>query len=209
MTIIAMSSTLAGIIGDFRMGQKRFDLNEMSDSTGATKTRLLGPPRWQLGIAAPSNGLSLANASEWEATILLLRGGVNHFSAWDINRPLPRGTARGTWTLNGAHSAGATSISIAATGQNLLTLLKGDWFQIGSGLTGQLVKVVADTSFSTSVATVTVEPPLRTGYTGGTAITYNQALAHYKMITDAPQWSVRPGWNTQTGYAIDLMEQWS
>jgi hypothetical protein len=207
MSIIAMPATL--VIGDFSIGQRRFDMTEMSGETGNTKARLKGPPRWQLSMAAPSNGLQLANASIWEALLLQLRGGVNHMSAWDIARPLPRGSCRGTMTLNGAHSAGAVSLSISVTGQTGLTLLMGDWLQVGTGLTGQLFKVMADATAGASTIVVTVEPPMRIGMSDATAVNYTNALCHYKMVSPTAQWSVNPGFNTIRGFAADFIEQWA
>lgn len=211
MAIITMPAIVAANCGEFSIGQRRFDLEEMSESSGATQARVLGPPRWQLSISSPSVGMSLAVASEWEAMLMLLRGKVNHLAAWDIVRFAPRGTCRGVMTLSGAHAQGATSLLIAVTGQSGLTLLKGDWLQLGTGTTSQLFKLVADATAGASNITVTVEPPVRPvgGFAGGTSVTWDKPLCHYKLASEAPSWSYRPGFNTQTGFALDLVEQWT
>ena len=209
MAIIAMSTSLR--CGMYAFGQRRFDVAEMSDSTGATQARLLGPPRWTLSMAAPNIGLSEADAAVWETMILSLRGGVNFLSAWDIVKNAPRGTCRGTMTLSGAHAQGATTVLIAVTGQSGLTLVPGDWLQIGSGTTGQLVKVMAGGTAGAATISVVVEPPIRpaAGYAGGTAVTWDKALGHYKLVSPAAQWNWVPGMNTVAGFAIDLVEQWT
>lgn len=211
MAIIAMPAALQ--FGSFSIGQKRFDLSEMSESTGASQDRLLGPPRWRLNIASPSLGLSLANGAEWEALIIKLRGRANHLSAWDIVKPAPRGTMRGTMTLSGSHAQGATALVISAGGgQASTTLLRGDWLQVGSGTAGQLFKVMDDsTANGSGVISATVEPPVRpaAGFAGGTAVTWDKALGHYKMIGETPLWGYRAGINSQVGFALDLMEQWT
>jgi hypothetical protein len=196
MSIIAMPATL--VVGAFSIGQKRFDVTEISDSSGASQARLLGPPRWTLSMASPGE-LSLAQASVWEAMILQLRGQVNFLSAWDIVRTRPRGTLSGS--ITGTISLGSTSLTLS--GQSG-TLLQGDWLQVGSGTSGQLFKAVADMSGGV----VTVEPPARVAFSGA-SVSYNPALGHYKLISEVAQWNYQPGSNAVQGFAIDLMEQWT
>lgn len=210
MAIITMPTNL--ILGVFNIAQARFDLSEMSESSGAAQDRALGPPRWRLSIAAPGM-LSVESSAVWEALILKLRGRVNHLAAWDIMKPAPRGTMRGTMTLSGAHAQGATVLNVTAgVGQAGTTLLAGDWLQVGSGTAGQLFKVVADaTANGAGLIAVTVEPPVRPvgGFASATAVTWDKALGHYKVTTQAPQWGYVPSVNAQTGFALDLMEQWT
>ena len=210
MAVIAMPTSL--ILGVFNISQARFDLSEMSESTGAAQDRALGPPRWRLSIAAPSV-LSIESSAVWEALILKLRGRVNHLSAWDIMKPAPRGTMRGTMTLSGTHAQGVTVLNVTAgAGQAGTTLLAGDWLQVGSGTGGQLFKVVADaTANGAGLIAVTVEPPVRPlgGFAGSTAVTWDKALGHYKMTSPSPGWGYVPSVNAQSGFALDLMEQWT
>jgi len=72
-----------------------------------------------------------------------------------------------------------------------------------------MVKIIADATAGASTITVFFEPPLRTAFSGAAAVSYSQALAYFKMLSDAPQWAAVPGFNTQAGYAIDLVEQWA
>lgn len=210
MAIITMPTNL--ILGSFNIAQARFDLSEMSETTGASQDRSFGPPRWRLSISAPS-ALSIESSAVWEALILKLRGRVNHLAAWDIMKPAPRGTMRGTLTLSGAHAQGATVLNITGgAGQAGTTLLAGDWIQVGSGTGGQLFKVVTDaTANGAGLIAATVEPPVRpvAGFAGGTAVTWDKALGHYKVTTQAPQWGYVPSVNAQSGFALDLMEQWT
>jgi len=210
MSIITMPAGLS--VGQFAISQHRYDLNEMSDSTGATQTRIMGPPRWGLAIAS-GNIMSLAQASLWEAMVLSLRGGINHLAAWDIVRVAPRGTARGTLSVQTTGgvppAAGAVQMQIDSSPSQVgMTLLAGDWLQVGSGLTGQLIKLIADCTFGSSVGQITFEAPLRIGYAAGTAVAWDKPKGHYKMTTDAPAWAYAPGSNTVSGFAMDLLEQW-
>jgi hypothetical protein len=141
--------------------------------------------------------------------LLQLRGGVNHLSVYDPVRTAPQGTMRGTLTLNGTHGGGIVALSVTGGGgQAGATLKAGDWLQIGSGLgTSQLVKVMADaTANGSGVISLTVEPPLRGGFSSGTAVTWNKTLGYYKQ-TSEPAWSYAPA-RMAGGYAADLLESW-
>ena len=55
--------------GGYAVSQKRFDLREMSDSTGDTRDRLVSPPRWRLRISPPSAGMSYEQADIWKSFV--------------------------------------------------------------------------------------------------------------------------------------------
>jgi hypothetical protein len=209
MSIIS-GATLAPLLAECGVEQVRYDMLESSDATGSQAARLFGPPRWRLAVRS-KDAFTLVQAGAYEAVLLQLRGGVNHLSMYDPVRTAPQGTVRGTLTLNGSHSAGVTAISVTAgVGQSGLTLKAGDWLQIGTGLgTSQLVKVMADATVNGSgVIALTVEPPLRTAFSTGAAVTWDKPLAYYKQ-QGTPQWSYRPGMRMrQGGFALDLLESW-
>ena len=58
--------------------------------------------------------------------------------------------------------------------------------------------------------TVTFEPPLRTGFSAGTAVTWDKPLAYFKADQRAAVELYRLG-NTRKagGYAIDPLESWT
>lgn len=201
MAVITLPSNLRVGPGS-GMGQTRFDLATRSDATGAEQLRVFGPPRWLLRLRQPAN-LTVDDAATWRALVLRLRGGVNHLAAHDPGHLAPRGTLRGTLTLSGSHAQGATTLAIAgSTG----TLLAGDMLGIGSGVgTSQLVMVVADGTH----ASVTVEPPLRRTFAGGTAVTWDRPVAYYRLGNEAAQWSYTRGRRTVQGMALDLVESWT
>ena len=143
-----------------------------------------------------------------ERLTLALRGSINHVAAWDVGHPAPSGTMRGTPTLNAGVSAGATTL-VLATGQPGATLLQGDKIQLGTGLgTSQMVMVLLDAVANGSgVLTVTTEPPLRLGFAGGTAVTWNRPRAYFKQSSARSTWSYAPS-GVVTGMSIDLLEAW-
>lgn len=195
--------------GEFAISQKRFDLKEVSDSTGHTAERLIAPPRWRVRMAPPNGGITYAHAGLWKTMLLKLRGGVNHLAVYDVAQPAPAGTMRGSPILSAQAVAGATSMQIT-NGTAFGTLKAGDWLQLDSGLGSQLVAVTADITLNGSGAgTVSFEPPLRVTYPSSTIVTWDKPVAHYKMLTDAPEWAYVAGAFLMSGFACDFMEQWT
>lgn len=204
MSTITMPAALR--VGAQSFGQERFDLVERSDATGDTSVRLFGPPRWTMGLAAKS-GLDLADAGVWEVLLIQLRGSVNVLAAWDVNKPAPLGTARGSPTLSANATAGASSISVTgftAAG----TLKQGDWLQVGTGVgTSQLVKVTADITLNGSGAgSVAVEPPIRKQINSGATVTWDKPLGYYRMQAKGFSWDAVPGFLASSGFACDFLE---
>lgn len=207
MAIITLPTDLR--IAEAGFGQARYDMAEMSDATGHAAARLFGPPRWRASLRS-HKAIAIEEASIWEAMLLQLRGGVNHLALHDRHRPAPLGTMRGTLTLSGAHSAGAVAVAVTGgAGQASKTLTIGDWLQIGAGIgTSQLVKLMANaTANGSGVISLTVEPPLRIAFSGGTAVTWDKPVAYYKQISE-PSWSYTSR-QAAGGFALDLLESWS
>ena len=208
MAIITLSNLL--VAGRWSIGHNRFDQEEVSDPSGHTAARLMGPPRWSLSMGSPDKRAE-AQSALWQVMVVGLRGKVNHLAAWDIVRPAPVGTMRGALTLNGAHAAGVATLSITGgVGQAATTLKACDWLQIGSGLgTSCYVMVMADaTANASGVISVAIEPPLRIGFSSGAVVAWDKPLCHYKQTTKASNWSYDAGWLTKSGYSLDLLEHW-
>jgi hypothetical protein len=138
MAIIQWPSNLAPGPGS-GFGQRRYDINFSSGSTGADQDRVLGPPRWQLSIVQPEV-MQPVQAGQWKALLMLLRGRVNHLEAWDFGCPRPKGTLSGTITLGAAALAGATALTLAGCGGAAVNLL-----QAGTELDDQAVWMGAAT----------------------------------------------------------------
>ena len=195
--------------GEFAISQKRFDLKEVSSSTGYTAERMIAPPRWKVRMAPPQVGIPYEQAGLWKTMMLNLRGGVNHLAIYDVAQPAPAGTMRGSPILAAQAAAGATTMQIT-NGTAYGTLKAGDWLQLGSGLTSQLIAVTIDITLNGSGAgTVTFEPPLRSTYSSSTIVTWDKPVANYKMATDAPEWAYVAGAFLMNGFACDFMEQWT
>lgn len=213
MAIITLPANLAVAKAGVLWGQRRYDAVSSSEQSGNVQVRLYGVPRWTLRLAAP-NTITEEEAAVWRALLLQLRGRVNHLAAWNPAQIVPRGTMRGSMTINGAHSAGATTLNIivAGTGQVGNTLLAGSPLEVGSGLTGQLVHTVSDGTATNTAGNATisvqVEPPLRAAYIGGTAVTWDKAKAHFKSTNDSTEWRHYDSTRHQD-LSIDLLESWT
>lgn len=211
MAVITLPSALAiASRSGNTFGQRRFDLVGAGDAAGTSQVRLFGPPKWAMSLRCPE-GVTINEGVEWETLLLQLRGAINHLQAWDVNRPAPRGTMRGTLTLSGAVAAGATTASITGgAGQAGTTLRKGDPLQFGTGVgTSQLVRVTADaTANGSGVISVTFEPPARIAFSGGASVTWDKASAYFKSTNDGSDWNYH-GTQAMQGFALDLIENWT
>lgn len=162
-------------------------------------------PLWAITLEA-TPGME-ADSGAWKVLGIQLRGKTNQLAVWDIARPVPLGTMRGTMTLNSSAAQGATTLSIVASGQNVKTLLKADYLGIGSLLTQQVVMVMADaTSNGSGVIEVTIEPPLRNAFSAGESITWNQPKALFRRVDSKFGWK---NFAAQAGgFSLDLIEDW-
>lgn len=129
-----------------------------------------------------------------EALMAQLRGRANRLSMGHPLRRAPRGTMRGTPTLNGSHSALASSISISGSG----TLMAGDML----GIDGELVMVTAD---NPQLSAVPITPFLRTGKTTGTSVVWDWPRALF-VLANADAIRVPFGQQMAPSFSVDLVE---
>lgn len=88
-----------------------------------------------------------------------------------------------------------------------LTLLKGDLLGLGSGLTQQVVMVLADaTSTGQGNITVTTEPPLRNAFALAAAVTWDKPAALFRSQSSLAGWDYEQTF--ASGFKLDLLEDW-
>ena len=173
MAIKTIPAAVAASMGGQNYGQARYDIMEMSEPTGASAVRVLGPARWVMGLRS-QQGLSLASAGNWEAMLLKLRGGVNHLAVYDFLRPAPLGSMRGSPTISADRPVGATTATLQyiSAANNLLTepaSFDGATWAANAGLT-----VTANTTarpFTSTVAADTLTDPGASGSNVTQAVT--------------------------------------
>lgn len=133
MSIITPSDTALAYLAQLNIGQQRFDISEMSETTGHTATRLGGPPRWTAALRT-LDAMEPAVSALWKAISVQLRGRQNHLALYDVTQPAPRGTARGSITLSSTAGAGSSSLQLAGCrGANALL---GASFELDSNADG-------------------------------------------------------------------------
>jgi hypothetical protein len=138
MAIITLSDAVLASVGGLTYGQVRYDMEERSEVTGASATRLLGPPRWQFGLRS-MQAMALLQAGEWEAMLLRLRGSVNHLAVHDLLRPVPIGNMRGNTRLAASRAIGDATMTIKGVRRDTQLLEAGTtlddpiWVLTGTG----------------------------------------------------------------------------
>lgn len=197
MSIIQVPAGLS--VASQTWAQQRNDF-EFRSSFGAQAIEASSPV-WLSALTATSKRPEL-----WQALMLQLRGKTNQVALWNMGRPQPKGSMRGTMTL-GATAQGATTLTISSTGQGGKTLLAGDYLGVGSGLTQQVVMVVADaTANGSGVISVSTEPALRNSFGAGASVTWYRPCALFRRKDSTAQWMYEPG--VVKGMSLDLIEDW-
>lgn len=201
MSIITFPDSLK--VARVTWAQQRNDV-EFRSGFGAQAVELAGP-LWSVTLeAVPARE---ADSGGWQALGMQLRGRTNQLALWSHARPVPRGTMRGTMTLNSDAVQGATTLSIVASGQASKTLLQGDLLGIGVNLTQQVVMVTEDaTSDGSGVISVTVEPPLRNSFSAGESVRWDKPKALFRRVNSRFSWESHAA--VTEGFVIDLLEDW-
>lgn len=132
--------------------------------------------RWLCSVELPPR--VTADGAALEAFIASFRGQVNTVGLHHFVRPVPRGTARGTLTLNANAAQGAASIQIAGCSPANGTLLAGDMLGVG----GLLLMVASDCTAAGGVITVPITNRLRRALTNGAAVTWDKPAAMFRLI---------------------------
>jgi hypothetical protein len=184
--------------------QRRNDM-EFRSMFGAQAVEV-APPLWEIEVAAPPISSVDNNSGQWQALLLQLRGRTNQLAVWNMGRPTPLGTMRGTMTASAA-SMGATSMTITAAGQGSKTLLAGDYLGVGAGVTQQVVMLTADaTAVASGVITVSFEPALRNALSTGDVVTWDKPRALFRRTDSKAGWEYEPG--IVKGMSMGLLEDW-
>lgn len=121
MAVITLPDAVIATAGGLTYGQQRYDLTDESPVTGSAFVMPMGPPRWTASLRS-KQAMALRDAGWWESMVTRLRGGINHLALYDLLRPLPAGTLRGTPKLLNNYAIGAAAVSLrgGVVGANLL-----------------------------------------------------------------------------------------
>lgn len=138
--------------------------------------------------------VTFAERAQQEAFISRIARGDNRVTFHHFQHPAPYGTARGTQTLSGALSQGATTAVIAGA-TNGQTYVAGDMIGITTtaSYAVQLVRVVTGGTVAGGTVSVTFEPPLRAAANNGASVVWDKPAALFRLTdgtwrqTSAPE----------------------
>lgn len=139
-----------------------------------------GGQQWLAEVQLPT--MNAACSSDWEAFITSLRGRFGTFLLGDPSRSAPRGTATSA-AITGAE--GADTVSVSMTG----TLLAGDMFQIGTGASARLYKVLVNQSGNGNLE---IWPRLRAAASSASA-TLTSPKGVFRLTDNATGWAISNG----------------
>lgn len=164
---------------------------ERSPFTFASQAQASAGQMWQADIELPP--MKYADAEQWIAWLVSLRGQYGTFTMGDPMRCIARGTARGTdtVTVNGASQTGQ-DLNITSDQTSEIGYLKaGDYIQLGSGSSATLHKVLIDASTDSSGdTTLTLWPNIRTAPADGATVTVQDAVGRWRLASNESTWSV-------------------
>jgi hypothetical protein len=160
-----------------------------SPGSGSEQAIDLLNDRWLLNCSLPY--ARHANAAWREAFIGAFRGQVNTVALWHFTRPAPRGTVRGTLTLNASAGQGASSIVVTGCSPSTGTLLAGDMLGVG----GLLLMVQDDCTAVAGTITVPITNRLRVAQNSGAAVTWDKPTTLFRLLATS-------GVEYQPGHAV-------
>jgi len=130
--------------------------------------------RWEASVTIPPVKRDLAEA--WVSFLLRCRGQTNTFNLGDPAGVSPRGAVLSS-SVTG--TVGADSVTLSSS-----SFATGDYFQLGSGSSAQLYKVLEG-----GTTTPDVFPRLRTDHSGTSAVLTNPQGV-FRLSSNRTDWSI-------------------
>lgn len=92
-----------------------------------------------------------------------------------------------------------------------MTLLPGDWLQVGTGVATSQLFAVVDAAAGTDAGAITasVRSAARIAFASGTAVAWNKPLAYMRNTNAATLWTAQPNGPHIEGFDLDLLEDWN
>lgn len=147
---------------------------------------------WSIDFTLPDL-VSQRTASEWVAFGLKLEGSWGRFLMGDPARKQPMGVATGTPLVMGAGQEGGTLLVDGFTPDTPNILMKGDYIQLGSGLSARLHCMVEDAnSDAMGRAVLQFQPEMRYSPADNLPVIVRNAKGVFKMQSNSFSWRVRP-----------------
>lgn len=179
-------------IANIRIVARNVTASSQSPFTLSLQVHRFSGQAWEADISLPP--MQRADAEEWLAFLLKLKGKYGTFLLGDPNGATPRGSAADTpgtpLVAGGSQSGGSLNIDgcpTSATGY----LKAGDYIQLGSGSTARLYKVLSDVNTDGSgAATIDIWPDLRSSPADNAAVTVSNAKGNFRLSTSNQDWTI-------------------
>lgn len=155
--------------------------NNLKSTTisGRTQVRTIGGQKWQ--FSAKYNPMTRAEFQPVFAFVISQQGSLGTFTIVPPVVGSTSGTATGTALVNGATSAGATSVPVDGfTG----TIKAGDFVRFGH------TKVYMVTADIDGAGDLSIEPALITGVSDDETMTYNGVAFTMRLRNDVQQYGI-------------------
>lgn len=161
----------------------------MSPFTYAQQVVAHSGQRWEADITLPS--MKRADAEQWIAWLVSLRGQLGTFTLGDPTGATPRGSAGGTPVVNGAGQVGGTLAIDGCTASQTGWLKAGDYIQLGSGTTATLHKVLQDAdSDGSGNVSLDIWPYIRSAPTDGSTVATSNTVGKFRLASNEQNWSI-------------------
>ncbi len=141
---------------------------------------------WQATLSLPP--MKRAQAAEWQAFFLKLRGRRGTFELGDPDATSPQGAVAGTIAINngGGYSAGVSTIATDGytNADSTVVFKAGDYIQVGT----TLHQVVNDATCLSGAANLDIEPALKGSVGDDAIITYTNPKGVFRLDDDVSGW---------------------
>ena len=171
------------------MGIKSIQSTIISKSISGKKlSRTIDAQRWAFTISVITSTRATAYG-ELMAFIVKQRSGKENFTVVPPEIEDARGSETGSVLVNGAQSAGDTTIAMDGfAGDGAGRFKAGDFIKFASHT--KIYMVVADVTSSSNAATVTIEPPLIADITNNSAVTYDDVAFTVNLTNDVQEFGI-------------------
>jgi hypothetical protein len=141
---------------------------------------------WKAQVALPR--MTRAQAANWIATLVSLRGMAGTFMLGDPSCKTPRGANLGTPLINGNNNGGS-SVSIKGWTPNTQhVLLPYDWIQLPDN---HLHMILSDENADAGgVASFDIWPDLRTPFLDGQPVITTNAQGVFRLASNEQSWDI-------------------
>jgi len=176
----------------------------VSDS-GKTFKRQIAGQYWSFSLSFPQ--MTRANFAPLQAFMIKQRGAKESFTVTFPTYMNAQGNETNAIAVNGAHTAGDTTIALDGfAGDGAGRFKAGDFIKFANH--SKVYMIVADVTSSSNAATVTIEPPITTALANDEAVTYDSVPFTVYSPNNVQQFRAS---NSSSGeplfrYEIDVVE---